>query len=155
LNKGEGHHVHHNHIHHCQYNGLGYGVSHCRASSLVEYNRFDWNRHSIAGTGTPGCSYVARNNVQGESSLSHCFDMHGGRDREDGTDVAGTSIEISNNTFASSRLAVKIRGVPQDKCDVHHNWFMKQEDAAKAVGGLSEKTKAFDNVYGDKPAAAK
>ena len=27
LIKGDGHHIHHNFIHHCQYNGLGYGVS--------------------------------------------------------------------------------------------------------------------------------
>jgi len=155
LRKGDGHRIHHNDIHHCQYNGLGYGVSHCKASSVVEFNLFDWNRHSIAGSGEPGCGYIARHNVQLDASLSHCFDMHGGRDREDGTDIAGTTIEISNNTFLSPKLAVKIRGVPQDKCEVHHNWFEKHKEAAKAVGGLSEKTKAFDNVYGEKPTAAK
>jgi len=147
LTNGEGHHVHHNFIHHCQHNGLGYGVSHGTASSLIEFNLFDFNRHSIAGTGRPGCDYIARSNVELGTSLSHCFDMHGGRDRKDGTDVAGTSIEIYNNTFRAPQTPMVIRGVPQEKCDMHHNWFLKHNEAESAVRA-SAKTKAFDNAYG-------
>ncbi len=154
LMKGEGHYIHHNFIHHCQYNGLGYGVSHNTASSLIEFNLFNWNRHSIAATGRPGSSYVARYNVEKGVSLSHCFDMHGGRDRKDGTDIAGTSIEIYNNTFRASKTPVVIRGVPQEKCEVHHNWFPMHSSAAQAVRA-SEKTKVFNNAYGDNPIAAK
>jgi hypothetical protein len=154
LAKGKGHHIHHNVIHHCQYNGLGYGVSHDTASSLIEYNLFDWNRHSIAGTGRPGCAYVARHNVELGTSLSHCFDMHGGRDRKDGTDIAGTSIEIYNNTVRAPQTPVVIRGVPQEKCDVHHNWFVKHAEPGQAVRG-SAKTKVSANAYGPKPKAAR
>ena len=154
LIKGEGHHIHHNFIHHCQYNGLGYGVSHNTASSLIEYNLFDWNRHSIAGTGRPGCSYVARHNVERGMSLSHCFDMHGGRDRKDGTDIAGTSIEIYNNTFRAPQTPVVIRGVPEEKCEVHHNWFLKHGEAGQAVRS-SAKTNVAKNAYGDKPKVVK
>ncbi len=150
LVKGDGHHVHHNFIHHCQYNGLGYGVCHNTASSLIEYNLFDWNRHSIAGTGRAGCSYVARHNVELGVSLSHCFDMHGGRDRKDGTDIAGTTIEIYNNTFGAPQSPVVIRGVPQDKCEVHHNRFLKHRQAARAVRA-ARKTRVYDNAYADKP----
>jgi hypothetical protein len=154
LTQGEGHHIHHNFIHLCQYNGLGYGVSHAAAASLIEYNLFNSNRHSIAGTGQPGCSYIARHNVERGVSLSHCFDMHGGRDRKDGTDIAGTSIEIYNNTFRAPQRAVVIRGVPQQQCEVHHNWFPQHADAAQAVRA-ADKTRVFDNVYGDKPRAAR
>jgi hypothetical protein len=77
LSRGWNHHIHHNFIHHCQYEGLGYGVCHNTASSLIEYNLFDSNRHSVTGTGRIGCSYVARHNVNLANSLSHCFDMHG------------------------------------------------------------------------------
>ncbi len=151
LNLGAGHHIHHNHIHHCQYQGLGYGVCHGTASSLVEFNHFNWNRHSLAGTGRPGVGYVARHNVELGVSLSHCFDMHGGRDRKDGTDIAGTSIEIYNNTFGAPQTPVVIRGVPQETCDVHHNWFVKHSGPAQAVRA-SEKTRVFDNAYGtDQP----
>ncbi|NQV35610.1 MAG: hypothetical protein HQ515_23145 [Phycisphaeraceae bacterium] len=154
LVKGEGHHIHHNSIHHCQYNGLGYGVCHDTASSLIEYNAFNWNRHSIAATGRPGCSYVARHNVQSGVSLSHCFDMHGGRDRGDGTNVAGTTIEIYNNTFRAPQISVVIRGVPQETCEIHHNWFVKHSVEKQAVRA-STKTNVNDNIYGDKPRAAK
>ena len=154
LINGENHHIHHNFIHHCQYNGLGYGISHNKASSLIEYNLLDWNRHSIAGTGRPGCSYVARHNIELGVSLSHCFDMHGGSDRKDGTNIAGTSINIHNNTFREPQTPVVIRGVPQEICQVHHNWFVKHTQPKQAVIS-SEKTKVYDNTYGNKPKLAK
>jgi hypothetical protein len=150
LFKGKDHHIHHNFIHQCQYNGLGYGVSHDVASSTIEYNLFNENRHSIAGTGKPGCSYIARHNVELGISLSHCFDMHGGRDRKDQTDIAGTTIEIYSNTFFAPQKAVTIRGVPEEKCDVHHNWFVKHRDAADAVKALN-KTVVWQNAYGEAP----
>ncbi len=153
LSLGQGHHIHHNFIHHCQYNGLGYGVSHNTAASVIEYNLFDSNRHSIAGTGRPGCGYVARHNVELGVSLSHCFDMHGGRDRKDGTDIAGTSIEIHNNTFRAPQTPIVIRGVPEGACDVHHNWFPKHANAPKAVRAAAN-TNVFDNAYGPEPKTA-
>lgn len=153
LMEGEGHHIHHNFIHQCQYNGLGYGVSHDIASSLIEYNLFNENRHSIAGTGREGCSYIARHNVELGISLSHCFDMHGGRDRKDNTDIAGTSIEIYNNTFWPSQFSVVIRGVPSERCEVHHNWFPKHLSAEQAVRAAA-KTSVINNVYGEKPIKA-
>lgn len=154
LRSGDGHHVHHCIIHHCQYNGLGYGVAHDTASSLIEFNKFDSNRHSIAGTGRPGCGYTARNNIELGESLSHCFDMHGGRDRKDGTDIAGTRIEIANNSFHAPKTPVVIRGVPQEKCDIHNNWFPNHAGPEAAVRGLSAKTTAENNAYGEHPTAA-
>ena len=146
---GEGHHIHHNFIHHCQYNGLGYGISHDEAASIIEYNLFDWNRHSIAGTGRPGCSYIARHNIVLENALSHCFDMHGGRAREDGTDIAGTDIAIHNNTFYASTPSVAITGVPQEPCEIYHNWFVKCPP--KRVVITDGNTEVSDNAYGNNP----
>jgi hypothetical protein len=154
LREGDGHRIHHNAIHHCQYNGLGYGISHDVSSSVIEYNLFDSNRHSIAGTGRPGCSYVARNNLELGTSLSHCFDMHGGRDRKDGTDIAGTRIEIGNNTFRATQTPVVIRGVPEDVCEVHRNWFPKHGEPKLAVRA-SAKTNVTDNAYGPEPKDAR
>ena len=154
LTTAEGHHIHHNYIHHCQYQGLGYGVCHNTASSLIEHNLFNWNRHSIAGTGRPGNSYIARHNVELGISLSHCFDMHGGRDRKDGTDIAGTSIEIYNNTFGAPQTPVVIRGVPEKKCEVHHNWFLRHDEPKKAVRS-SGKTHVFNNVFSKEPKITK
>jgi len=154
LTKGENQQIHHNFIHHCQYNGLGYGVSHDTASSVIEFNMFDANRHSIAGTGRPGCAYVARHNLELGTSLSHCFDMHGGRDRKDNTDIAGTSIEISNNTFRAPQTPVVIRGVPQETCQVHNNWFVAHSESAKAVRA-SKRTIVTNNAYGPEPKTAR
>ncbi|MHC4177388.1 MAG: right-handed parallel beta-helix repeat-containing protein [Planctomycetota bacterium] len=147
---GERHQIHHNFIHHCQYNGLGYGVCHNTASSLIERNLFDFNRHSIAGTGRPGCGYEARHNVELGTSLSHCFDMHGGRDRKDGTDVAGTTILIHHNTFRAPNTPVVIRGVPQDTCRVYGNWFPRHAGPRQAVRA-SKNTHVKDNAYGTDP----
>lgn len=121
LGEGTGHHIHHNFIHHNQYQGLGYGISHDAAHITIERNHINYNRHSIAGTGEAGCGYVAKHNFEAGQSLSHCFDMHGGRDREDGTDLAGTDIEYCNNTFWCSRHAIKIRGVSERPTVVRNN----------------------------------
>ena len=164
LSKGDGHHIHHNFIHHCQHAGLGYGVSLDTAASVIEHNLFDFTRHSIAGTGRPGCSYIARHNVHLSEAIGNIFDMHGGVDRKDGTDIAGTSIEIHNNTFRSPYApAVLIRGVPEEGGTVCRNWFPRHRDSAQAVQSVSKTSrtrltgtkminiKAFDNAYGEKP----
>jgi hypothetical protein len=150
LTGGIDHHVHHNFIHHCQYQGLGYGIALAEAFALIEHNLFDWNRHSIAGTGSPGSGYIARHNVELGTSLSHCFDMHGGRDRKDGTDTAGRSIEIYNNTFRAPETPIVIRGVPQESCRVYHNWFPRHANATEAVRAEAG-TIVENNAYGALP----
>jgi len=149
LTGGIDHHVHHNFIHHNQYAGLGYGVSLAEAFAIIEQNLFDWNRHSIAGTGAAGSGYIARHNVELGTSLSHCFDMHGGRDRRDGTDIAGRAIEIHNNTFRAPETPIVIRGVPQEACRVYRNWFPRHRTAAEAVRA-EQGTIVKDNVYGER-----
>jgi len=134
LKSGSGHDVHHCFVHHNQYQGLGYGVCHDVATSRIERNLFDWNRHSIAGTGRPGSGYEALHNVERGTSLSHCFDMHGGRDRKDGTNVAGTWMKVTRNTFLCPQLAVKVRGEPEEEVRVEGNWFV-HESANEAVAG--------------------
>lgn len=151
LRKGKDHHIHHNFIHHCQYNGLGYGVCHDTAFSLIELNLFDWNRHSIAGTGRPGSGYEARNNVELGTSLSHCFDMHGGRDRGDGTNIAGTWLKVHHNTFRAPQTPLVIRGLPSEGADVHHNWFTRH--TTRSAVNSPGNTRVHDNAYGsERPA---
>ncbi len=148
LQAGNKHHIHHNFIHHNQYNGLGYGVCHDIAFSLIEQNLFNYNRHSIAGTGRPGSGYEARNNVEIKHSLSHCFDMHGGADRNDGTKIAGTQLSIHHNTFWSPVRAIAIRGVPEKNADIHHNWFYHDGSTIAKAVRASKKVTIRDNVFG-------
>jgi hypothetical protein len=63
-------------------------------------------------------------------------------------------IEIYNNTFRAQQTPVVIRGVPQEKCEIHHNWFPKHGSPAQAVRA-SAKTQVENNAYGNRPKAAK
>ncbi len=147
LTEGIKHHIHHNYIHHNQREGLGYGV--CLGygediSALIEYNLFGYNRHSIAGTGVPGNSYEARHNIELGNSLNHNFDMHGGKDRKDGTDIAGERILIHHNTFMNPNVRpIVIRGIPMDKAEIYNNWFAQEMLGAGVIfpWPISEKTK--------------
>ena len=105
---------------------------------------------ALAKTETKG--YIARHNVVLGTSLSHCFDMHGGRDRKDNTNVAGTSIEIYNNTFWRPEKAIGIRGEPEGYCKVYQNWFPKYQEAGEAIYGLSAKTVAQNPAGSLRPA---
>jgi hypothetical protein len=147
------HHVHHNYLHHNQRNGLGYGVCLAKATVLIEYNLMNANRHDIAGTGAPGSGYIARHNLQMGESLSHCFDMHGGADRQDGTNIAGDTILMYNNMFLSDRYPYWIRGIPQTIQEFHHNVVyppLSSFEPRRLVGtGAEEKAKFIlrDNVF--------
>lgn len=116
--------VHHNCIHHNQRGGLGYGVSVAGGEALVEANLFDYCRHHVACTGTPGSAYEARYNICGEHANGHLFDVHGGRDRGDGTDIAGDWLNLHHNTLRCTEAhSVAVRGMPSQRACIHHNWF--------------------------------
>ena len=119
------------------------------AFSLIERNLFNYNRHSLAGTGRPGSGYNASHNVEIGVSLSHMFDMHGGRNRKDGTDIAGTWMKISNNTFRSRQKALMVSGLPEETIEVHHNWFIHgSPEEAVLPHDAPEQVKIDNNAYG-------
>ena len=152
-----GAHIHHNYIHHNQRSGLGYGVCLDQADALIEANLFDWCRHHIAGTGRPGTSYEARYNLVLENANSHSFDMHGGADRNDGTDIAGDSILIHHNTFlASSIPAIVLRGRPTRSAEIHHNWFVHQTiQQAVIQTNATGNVNIYENKFGQPTPAQK
>ncbi|MDD5676719.1 MAG: LamG domain-containing protein [Kiritimatiellae bacterium] len=118
--------IHHNYFHHCQADGLGYSISHGygAATSLIEANKFDYTRHAVAGTGTPGNSYEARYNLVLENATASAFDMHGGSDRHESTDIAGDNIYIHHNTTkCPGTYGVGIRGWPTNEALIYNNWF--------------------------------
>jgi hypothetical protein len=143
-------HIHHNYIHHNQRSGLGYGVCLDQADALIEANLFDCCRHHIAGTGRPGTSYEARYNLVLENANSHSFDMHGGADRNDGTDIAGDSILIHHNTFlASSVPAIVLRGRPTKSAEIHHNWFVHSTiQQAVVQTNATGNVNVYENKFG-------
>jgi len=137
--------VHHCYIHHCQRSGYGYGVSLGECDASVIANRFDWCRHHIASSGTPGCAYEAAYNLVLPNANGHYFDMHGGRDRGDGTNVAGDWMHVHHNTFRGKHRAVLVRGVPAQNARIHHNWFAQPAKKSVVSGG---NTRVYRNVYG-------
>jgi len=112
--------IRHCYIHHNMRDGLGYGVVLGDGTALIEANRFDYGRHFTAATGRSGEGYEARYNVFGPHGTSHFIDMHGGRDRGDGTDIAGDWIHIHHNTFVG-RKTIHIRGTPNQFRREHDN----------------------------------
>jgi hypothetical protein len=139
-------HVHHNYIHHCQLTGGGYGVAADGGSDVrIIANKFDYCRHHLKSSGVPGSGYEgAWNLIMEHANGTHC-DMHGGRDRGDGTDIAGDWMHIHHNTFLSPLTHVGIRGTPSDGAEIHNNWFARPaEDSVRSTGN----TRVYNNVWG-------
>lgn len=152
LRRGTGARVHHCSIHHCQRAGLGYGVVLDVAEVRIEANVFDWCRHAIAATGRPDSGYEACYNLVLENANGHSFDVHGGRDRKDGTHIAADAVKIHHNTFRATHVyAVVIRGMPRERAEVHHNWF-PHSDTVRAVRQTNQRgnLRVYRNLLGDK-----
>ena len=137
--------VHHCFIHHCQLSGYGYGVSTGRSNTFIIANKFDYCRHHIASSGSPGDCYEAAWNLVLPNATGHHFDMHGGRDRGDATEIAGDWMLIHHNTFQGPARHVVIRGVPSQGAEIHHNWFSGPAKEKAVSGG---NTRVFRNVCG-------
>ncbi len=160
LDDAEKAHVHHNYIHHCRRRGLGYGVSLNGVEALIESNIFDYCRHSVAATGAPGTAYEARNNIIEENGVLSSFDMHGGSDRGDGTNIAGDWIKIHHNTCkglwkgslgdqeGGCVPAFGIRGVPTQGGEIHHNWFCNPDPAKAYFKAADDDVRVYRNQYG-------
>lgn len=131
-----------NFIHHNQRWGLGYGVSlHLLSTAKIFNNKFNYNRHSIAGSGSPGQSYEAAYNWFGKNHSDSPLDMHGGKDRGDGTQIAGKVVYIHHNTIRDAINPAFIhRGIPQDFVIFEHNNLEHNEDS-NVIGYYNLKSK--------------
>lgn len=138
-------HVHHNYIHTMPREGLGYGVA-MGDNILIEYNHFNYNRHSVASGGRK--SYTARYNYVGPDAIAHVFDMH-----QDG----GGTIKIHHNTVEAVEdqngggevPAVTIRGTPSDKAEIHNNWFYNTNDPCTRPGDSWPDCAILQNKHGN------
>lgn len=115
-----------NYIHHNQHFGLGYGVLFDRARGIVKSNVFDYNNHSVTGTGNSGTGFDVYDNIFKENhARSWAVDMHGGRDRKDNTNMAGSEINVYDNKFYlyHTRPAIVVRGIPKNYSRIENNTF--------------------------------
>ena len=176
LQDGANAHIHHSSIHDNLSRNLGYGVVLGGSANdvVIEYNLFDENRHSIAGSGDPalngepGQSYIARYNIVFAHANSHAFDMHGYNERfaktgnplpdsDPNKKAAGERIDIYDNTFIiGGSHAVIIRGVPTDGAYIYNNKFINPDDSfqytsstASVYNGAILQKFYFENLYLD------
>jgi len=115
-------HIHHSHIHSNPMEGLGYGVLCIDGQDiLIEHNRFNYNRHSVANQGSAG--YEVRYNRFEGKAVAYQVGTHR---------PGGTTLSIHHNTFVPTKHIndgddpdshISIRGVPDDIADIHNNWF--------------------------------
>ncbi len=139
-------HIHHNNLHHIQRDGLGYPVSANSSEVRVIANKFDYGRHHIASSGVPGVGYEFAWNWVGPNATSTQVDMHGGRDRSDGTDIAGDWMHVHHNTFLSPLRHIGIRGKPSQGAEIHNNWFTQPHGEASVYA--TGNTRVYNNVSG-------
>ncbi len=152
-----GAYIHHNYMHHIWQAGLGYAVTTNDSDVRIMFNRFDCGRHHAKSAGWPGAGYEFAHNWVGPNAISTHVDMHGGRDRGDGTDIAGDWIYVHHNTFMGRKRPVGIRGVPSQGGWIHNNWFHDFEEPSGAVVapwpvGGDTRMHMHNNAYGpDRP----
>ncbi len=63
-----------------------------------------------------------------ENTDSYSFDMNGGKEREDSTDIAGDWVKIHYNTFRPTDVkAVVTSGKPAVGAEIQRNWFLHMD----------------------------
>lgn len=114
-------------IHHNQRWGLGYGLClNQNATAQIIDSDFDYNRHSIAGSGHAGQSYEVSYSTFGDNHSGTPLDMHGGKDRKDGTTIAGHTVSIHHNLIQEKdHYIFTHRGVAQKYVIISNNSLVK------------------------------
>lgn len=148
--------VTHNDIHHCQRQGMGYGVQMCAGFSLVEANKFDFCRHHITADRGPEVNFKARYNIFGANCTNTLADVHGDTDpgyTEWPKYSAGGEWEICFNDFLQAiRSSVGVRGKPAVMGKVYRNWtHHTAADYAFRQDGPHENMLVYENHYGLTP----
>ncbi len=139
--------IHHCYIHHNQMMAFGYGISLGYAYAEIYCNLFNYNRHSISGSGFADSGYIAHNNIEMGSANGHVFNMHGGSDRKDGTDIAGGTIKIYNNTILSSALPYILRGAPSKSMEFYSNILFVSRDDCTDGQLIRERVEVGRNIW--------
>ena len=152
IERGEDNIIRNNYIHHNQRLGLGYGVMLHDAYALIEENFFNWNRHSVAGSGRLNTGYEIRNNIFGKRSLNYVLDMHGIYDERVNDTIGGRDLNIHHNTFYTIEDGpIVLHGDPINTARIHHNIFLGNLTSEKAyVKGVffrNGKVRSYKNIF--------
>ncbi|MDS0295235.1 right-handed parallel beta-helix repeat-containing protein [Halogeometricum luteum] len=137
VNGSNDEYVHHCDIHNNPQDGLGYGVDCTGGDQTIEYCTFNYNRHSVASSGSG--SYTVRNNHFGPETVDHVIDVH---------PPGGETIIIENNTVEATEHvqdggeteAVYIRGDVAQEGVIRNNWFYGSEPSDGGDPGEAVRT---------------
>lgn len=155
--------IHHNYIHECRREGLGYGTV-LNGYSTVEHhhNEYDLNRHDIAtGSDHPEQGYSVHSSyIRREGFPVHRFDSHAQPDLENPPNVlknACAFMNIYNNYFETGdQVCIVTRGVQKDGLKVYGNTFCRPNRATAirqtifgvVIGANQEENVIdYDNLY--------
>lgn len=133
LNNGEAH-VHHNVIRENNRGGLGYGVTMSSGQPLIEYNYFNYNRHSIASTGSH-TGYVCRYNHFGPDATGIVIDIHSPAGEH--SEVHNNIVEAVDHIGGSNEPlpGLQVRGVPGNSYEIYENWFFNPREPLDSPTG--------------------
>ena len=147
-------HVHHCDLHHNARWGTGYGVVVYDGNPLIEWNRFNYNRHSIACGGSSSTGYEACYNYFGSDTVEYIMGTH---------EPGGNRFHVHHNTFESpvrptdndEKTAIRIRGSPSDVYLVENNWFLRDMEptqdepyatSSQPIAQTDHGSSTFENV---------
>lgn len=133
LNNGEAH-VHHNVIYENNRGGLGYGVTMSNGQPVIEYNYFNFNRHSVASTGGHR-GYICRFNHFGPDSTGGVIDIHQPGGVESAVHNNVVEATVSTSGHREPLQSIQIRGTPGEAYDVSENWFWNPLEPRSSPGG--------------------
>lgn len=135
-------------IHDNQRFGLGYGVTIDQGEAYIYNNTFNRNRHSVASTGRAGSCYTVENNIfYQDGNNSWAVDMHGGVDRNDGSNLAGKYVVVRNNIFylTNKGQAVVLRGKPSKKSIIEGNRVYRDKKSTISKDRIFEQRNSKGN----------
>ncbi|GAB3224330.1 hypothetical protein GCM10027454_19910 [Algoriphagus aestuariicola] len=136
-------------IHHNQRFGLGYGITIDQGEAIITNNVFNYNRHSIASTGREGSRYTVEGNLFcKDGNNTWAIDMHGGKDWNDGTNIAGDYAIVRDNVFyiTGKGQAFVIRGKSLKKSIITGNVVYKDKMSLISAARVFEQVNAKGNL---------
>jgi hypothetical protein len=134
VNSGTGAHIHHNVIRENNKSGLGYGVGTGSGDTLIEYNYFNYNRHSVTSNGE-AYGYEVRYNHFGPEIVVYTIGTH---------KPAGTRWKVHDNVIegyevdGERRAVVGVRGIPDEEYSITDNWMFHPAEPGSTPCGWCE-----------------
>ena len=125
-------HIHHCHLHDNPQGGLGYGVDVSSGHPVIEYCKFNANRHSVAA-GSGDLGYTLENSWIGQKTFGHPIDHHGPSGNAEIV-IRNVTVEATES-FGSPTKSISIRDDEMDQLLIENCWFYLPKPDLSTNGG--------------------